>query len=206
VQVRRILGIDPGSRITGYGIVDVIISPGKANQVRHVTHGVLTLSKTGGRQGVELEDRLLGIHRGLEAIFKEFRPAIMAIERVFFAKNAVSALKLGQARGAAILSGAIHGLEIVEYSPTEVKMVVTGSGAADKQQVAKMLQLLMGAQTFSTPDASDGLALAVCHAQRLASSGSAKDVIAAAFGKKARRKSVSLAEAVGLGNRPEKKF
>jgi crossover junction endodeoxyribonuclease RuvC len=93
----------------------------------------------------------------------------MSIERVFFAKNAVSALKLGQARGALILSAAIHGLTVEEYSPSEVKSYVVGNGQADKFQVAKMVEFWIGKQNFVTSDASDGLALAICHAQILGS-------------------------------------
>ncbi len=96
----------------------------------------------------------------------------MSIERVFFAKNAVSALKLGQARGAAILTAMIHGLKVVEYSPTEMKSMIVGHGRADKDQVARMLEILLGKQDFATSDASDGLALALCHARAIGSSNS----------------------------------
>ena len=160
----RILGVDPGSRLTGYGCIDMI-----GNQLRVVTHGTLKLSNTSGKATIALEERLLSIHQGLSAVIREFKPEILVIEKVFFAKNAVSALKLGQARGAAILTGMIHGLKISEYSPTEVKSAVAGHGAADKEQVAKMIQILVGKQVFSTPDASDGLALAICHAYTLGS-------------------------------------
>lgn len=166
----RILGIDPGSRLTGYGVVDLIQGAGQRRVIRHVTHGTLRLSNTGGKSVIPLEHRLLLIHEGLCEIIQQHKPTVMAIERVFFAKNAVSALKLGQARGATILCGAIHGLEIVEYSPSEVKSALTGHGHADKDQVAKMVQLLLGniPLDFVTSDASDGLALAVCHAHQLA--------------------------------------
>lgn len=160
----RILGIDPGSRLTGWGCVDMT-----GNQLKHVAHGTLRLSNTGGKSVIPLENRLLLIHKGLTEVIEKYRPTVMSIERVFFAKNAISALKLGQARGAAILSGAIHNLSIVEYSPTEVKAIVVGHGHAEKQQVAKMIQLLTGCGEFATSDASDGLALAICHAQMLIS-------------------------------------
>lgn len=137
----------------------------------HVTHGTLRLSNTGGKAVIPLEQRLLSIHRGLTEIIEEYRPTILSVERVFFAKNAVSALKLGQARGAVILSGAIHGLEIAEYSPSEVKAAIVGHGQADKVQVARMVELLLGKQTFVTSDASDGLALAICHAQMVQLNG-----------------------------------
>src|SRR5581483_549145 len=134
---------------------------------RHVAHGTLRLSNTGGRAVIPLEQRLLSIYQGLSEVIREHQPQIMVVERVFFAKNAVSALKLGQARGAVILSGALHSLEIVEYSPSEVKAALVGHGQADKQQVAKMVELLVGCREFETSDASDGVALAICHAQRL---------------------------------------
>jgi len=158
----RILGIDPGSRLCGYGLVDC--DP-NLKRIRHVAHGTLRLANTGGKAVIPLERRLLSIHEGLTQIISEYKPTILSVERVFFAKNAVSALKLGQARGAVILSGAIHGLEIAEYSPSEVKSALVGHGQADKYQVAKMVEVLLGKQKFATSDASDGLALAICHAQ-----------------------------------------
>ena len=155
----RILGVDPGSRLTGYGCVDWV-----GRYLRPVTHGTLRLSNTSGKATVPLEDRLLLIFEGLSKVIKDYKPQIMVVERVFFAKNAVSALKLGQARGVVVLTGKVHSLEIVEYSPTQVKQAITGHGQADKEQVAKMVQILVGKQEFKTADASDALALAICHA------------------------------------------
>lgn len=192
IQKIRILGIDPGSRLTGYGIVDVT-----GNQIQHVAHGTLKLAATGGRQEVPLEQRLLDIHRGLTEVIETFRPEIMSIERVFFAKNAVSALKLGQARGAAILCGAIHGLKVVEYSPTEVKSTIVGHGQADKDQVARMLQMMLGKQEFATSDASDGLALAVCHARITGTHSSLMVVPQNTLTKSKTKKKMSLAESLG---------
>src|SRR6266496_1701480 len=125
----RILGVDPGSRLTGFGCIDVLP---KGNQLKHVAHGTLRLSNTGGRAVIPLEQRLLSIYEGLSGVILEHRPQILVIEKVFFAKNAVSALKLGQARGAAILTGMIHSLSIVEYSASEIKQSVAGHGQADK--------------------------------------------------------------------------
>src|SRR4051794_40887766 len=188
----RILGVDPGSRLTGYGCVDLA-----GNQLRHVTHGTLRLSNTGGKAVIPLEERLLSIYEGLSAVIQEFRPRILSIEKIFFAKNAVSALKLGQARGAAILTGKIHSLNIVEYSPTEVKQVVTGYGRSDKEQVAKMVQIMIGPQNFSTFDASDGLALAICHA--LFARAPSRSMSCLLQSKASRRKKkLSLAESVGV--------
>jgi crossover junction endodeoxyribonuclease RuvC len=192
----RILGVDPGSRLTGYGCVDLV-----GNQLRHVCSGTLRLSNTGGKAVIPLEERLLSIYEGLTQVILEYKPRILSIEKVFFAKNAVSALKLGQARGAAILTGRIHGLEIVEYSPAEVKQSVVGHGSADKTQVARMVAVLTGQQTFATSDASDGLALAICHAHRAClGSPRAQDLskaLNAASGQRP-RKSRSLAESLGI--------
>lgn len=202
----RILGIDPGSRLTGYGCVDWI-----GNQLHVVTHGTLKLANTSGKATVPLEVRLLSIYQGLSDIIQQTRPDVLVVEKVFFAKNAVSALKLGQARGAVILTGMIHSLEIVEYSPTEVKQAIVGQGHADKNQVAKMLQLLVGQQAFETSDASDGLALAICHAHFIrsyAQTASAHKTPAAmayaqalqsASGRR-KKKGNSLADALGISS------
>src|SRR6478735_4380629 len=96
----RILGVDPGSRLTGYGIIDVL-----GNQMVHVASGTLRLSNTGGKAVIPLEERLLSIYEGLSEVIAAHKPQVMSVERVFFAKNAVSALKLGQARRAVILTG-----------------------------------------------------------------------------------------------------
>ncbi len=157
----RILGIDPGSRLTGYGCIDLA-----GSQLRHVSHGTLKLMDAAVSGELPFEERLLALHHLLSEVILEHRPQVVAIEKVFFAKNAVSALKLGQARGAAILTAMIHSLSIVEYSVTEVKQALVGHGRADKSQVAKMVQVLIGAREFETWDASDGLALAICHAHR----------------------------------------
>lgn len=162
----RILGVDPGSRLTGYGCIDC-----EGGSISLVAHGTLKLANTHGRATIPLENRLLGIYEGLSKVIQEYQPQILSVEKVFFAKNAVSALKLGQARGAVLLTGMIHSLRVVEYSATEVKHVLVGHGRAEKEQVARMLQLMMGSLQFTTTDASDGLALAVCHALSLKNQG-----------------------------------
>jgi crossover junction endodeoxyribonuclease RuvC len=191
----RILGVDPGSRLTGYGCVDLV-----GNNLRHVTHGTLRLSNTSGKAVIPLEERLLSIYEGLSEVILQYKPQILSVEKVFFAKNAVSALKLGQARGAAILTGMIHSLTIAEYSPTEVKQMVVGHGRADKDQVARTIQLLFGKQEFVTSDASDGLALAICHAYAVrsptTSSSSLAEALRSLSGKR-NKKRLSMAEAVG---------
>lgn len=187
----RILGIDPGSRITGYGCLDFV-----GGRLVHVESGIFKLASTSGKATVSLDKRLVLLHELLSAVIKKLSPTSMVIEKVFFAENALSALKLGQARGAAMLIGGLHGLEIVEYSPTEVKSSVVGHGRADKEQVAKMVRLLTGVQSFETTDASDALALAICHAQRV-SSGFGRIGSAAGIASKRRRGS-SMADALGL--------
>lgn len=158
----KILGIDPGSRLLGYGCVEKT-----GNQIRVVTHGTIRLFHR-EYQKIPVDEttpsRLREIYEELSKIIQLHRPSILVVEKVFFAKNAVSALKLGQARGVVLLTGALHDLEIVEYSVTEVKNWITGHGRADKEQVSKMLQLYLGNQEFETPDASDALALAAAHA------------------------------------------
>jgi crossover junction endodeoxyribonuclease RuvC len=192
----RILGVDPGSRLTGYGVIDVA-----GSQIHPITHGTLKIASTSGKATMPLEERLLSIHQGLSAVIQEFRPQILVIEKVFFAKNAVSALKLGQARGAAILTGMIHSLSIVEYSPSEVKQIVVGHGQADKEQVAKMVQLLVGQQKFDTSDASDALALAICHAHTARTvRGRGADyakALQAASGRRSKKR-MTLAESLGI--------
>jgi crossover junction endodeoxyribonuclease RuvC len=192
MQAQRILGVDPGSRLTGYGCVDLV-----GNQLQHVGNGTLRLSNTGGKATIPLETRLHSIYVGLSEVIERFRPQVLCVEKVFFAKNAVSALKLGQARGVVLLTGKLHGLQIEEYSPSEVKQTVVGHGLADKAQVAAMVGLLLGIQgrEFATSDASDALALAICHAHRAGFGGAAQRPLADF---KRGPKGRSLAETLGL--------
>lgn len=148
-----ILGIDPGSRITGYGVVQT-----EGAQVQYVASGCI---RTG--EG-ELQDRLLAVYRGVSEIIRSYAPVTMGIERVFLARNADSALKLGQARGAAIVAGAEAGLPVFEYTATQVKQSVAGAGGADKQQVQMMVMHLLKLTQKPQIDASDALAIALCHA------------------------------------------
>ena len=157
-----ILGVDPGSRLLGYGLVEK-----NGNQIKVVDHGTIELYHK-EYKNIPVDEttpsRLKEIHLRLSEVIQQYRPQVVAVEKVFFAKNAISALKLGQARGVVLLTAAIHDLEIYEYSVTEVKSMITGHGRADKEQVAKMLNLMLGARDFATADASDALALAVAHA------------------------------------------
>jgi crossover junction endodeoxyribonuclease RuvC len=147
-----VLGIDPGSRITGYGLVAV-----DGNRHRYVDSGCI---RTGGG---ELADRLARIHEGLVTIIRTHRPEEAAIERVFMHRSAESALKLGQARGAAMLTAVTEGLPVSEYAAPQVKQAVTGTGRADKAQVAHMVQVMLGIRGTLQADAADALAIAICH-------------------------------------------
>lgn len=150
----RILGIDPGSRITGFGVVNVL-SNGK---LQYVTSGCVRVGK-----GV-LGDRLKTIYDGIHEIISSFQPGTVAIEKIFLARNADSALKLGQARGVAITAGANNALPISEYTARQIKRAVVGKGAADKRQVQHMVKVLLELSGLPQADAADALACAICHA------------------------------------------
>jgi len=151
---RRILGVDPGSLKTGYGVVDL-----KGNSVAAVAWGVIRLD-----DGDSFPDRLYKIHSELSRLILLYKPSEAAVEKVFLAKNASSALKLGQARGAAIVTCRASGLAVFEYSAKEIKQAATGYGAAPKEQVAGMVARLLGLHGPVPPDASDALAMAFCRA------------------------------------------
>lgn len=150
----RVLGIDPGSRITGYGIIEKI-----GNRLVHVDNGAI---HTDSHR--EFAFRLHKIYEGLSRVIEEYRPDAMAVEQVFLAHNAQSALKLGQARGAAIVAGVNAGLPVSEYTAMQVKQAVVGYGHARKEQVQQMVKSLLNLPEIAQADASDALAVAVCHA------------------------------------------
>jgi crossover junction endodeoxyribonuclease RuvC len=150
----RIVGIDPGSERTGYGCVE---TDGRRHQL--IACGAITAAA-----GDPFPIRLARIHRELASLFAKTRPDCVAVESVFHAVNARSALKLGHARGVALLAAVEAGCEIVEYTPAEVKRAVVGYGRAEKRQVQQMIKLLLGlARPPSSSDASDALAVAICH-------------------------------------------
>ncbi|WP_440864372.1 crossover junction endodeoxyribonuclease RuvC [Symbiopectobacterium purcellii] len=147
-----ILGIDPGSRITGYGIIRQ-----QGRQLSYVGSGCI-------RTGVDdLPTRLKLIYAGVSEIITQFQPDCLAIEQVFMAKNADSALKLGQARGVAIVAGVNRGLPIFEYAARQVKQTVVGTGAAEKSQVQHMVRTLLKLSANPQADAADALAIAITH-------------------------------------------
>jgi crossover junction endodeoxyribonuclease RuvC len=156
-----ILGLDPGSRRTGYGLVQL-----RAGQPLHVAHGCIDVSgaRTADRAG-GLAARLRQIYEAVSELVVTHRPAEIAIERVFLHKNADSALKLGQARGVALCAAIALGAAAHEYAPRAIKQAVTGYGGAEKGQVGHMIALLLQLDTAPAPDAADALAIALCHAQ-----------------------------------------
>lgn len=156
----RILAIDPGSRITGFGIIDV-----QGQRIEYVDSGCIRLPD------VVLAERLKNIYINVSELLTRYQPQEFAIEEVFLAKNANSALKLGQARGAAIVAAAMAGLSVAEYAAKRVKQSVVGSGSADKEQVQQMVQLLLKLDKAPQADAADALAIAMCHAHTRTSSG-----------------------------------
>ncbi|WP_375055416.1 crossover junction endodeoxyribonuclease RuvC [Zobellella sp. DQSA1] len=147
-----ILGIDPGSRITGYGVVRQT-----GNQMEYLGSGCIRMADD------ELAPRLKRIYDGVSEIILQFRPGLFAIEQVFMARNPDSALKLGQARGAAIVAAANAGLEVAEYSARQIKQAVVGQGGADKTQVQHMVCKLLNLPGTPQADAADALAVALCH-------------------------------------------
>lgn len=149
----RILGIDPGSRLTGFGIID-----SKKQQLVFVTCGCIRL------QAEAMPVRLQEIYTSIDQIVQQYHPTVLAIEQVFMHNNANSALKLGQARGVAIVSCVQHGLSVYEYAPNQIKQVVVGQGHAHKEQVQHMVKALLCLSDLPQTDAADALAVAICHA------------------------------------------
>lgn len=150
----RVLGIDPGSRITGFGVVQVL----RNGRLQYVSSGCIRAPAR------ELAERLQAIFSGVNEIIAVYQPTIITAERVFMARNADSALKLGQARGAALCAGINAGLSVSEYSATEIKSAVVGRGRADKRQVQHMVRALLDLNRAPPADAADALACAICHA------------------------------------------
>jgi crossover junction endodeoxyribonuclease RuvC len=157
VEPIRILGIDPGSRFCGYGVVE----RGGVGRVRYVECGVVEPLRTASMQA-----RLTEIYAGLREVIEELRPTHVAVEGVFHGVNARSALQLGHSRGVALLAAGQSALEVFEYAPATVKRQVAGNGAASKQQVQAMVRHLCALKRAPRLDASDALAVAICHAFR----------------------------------------
>jgi crossover junction endodeoxyribonuclease RuvC len=150
----RILGIDPGTRITGYGLIEK-----RGNRLIHIDNGAIYT-----RAENSLSDRLQIIYNGLCRVIEQYVPQAVAVEQIFVAKNALSALKLGHARGVAMLAGVNASLPVTEYSAVQVKSAVVGYGKAGKTQVQQMVRVLLNLPEIAQEDASDALAVAICHA------------------------------------------
>ena len=147
-----VLGIDPGTAALGYGIVEAT-----RGSLREIDHGCLETSPDSG-----LPDRLLAIHRLVDGLLATHAPDVLAVERLFFSRNVQTAFGVGQARGVVLLAAAQHGVPVVEATPNEVKSAVAGYGAADKEQVQRMVQVVLGMASLPRPDdAADALAIAV---------------------------------------------
>ena len=154
-----VLGIDPGTATTGYGLVKMFPD----GHYQAVAYGVLTTpAKT------PLAERLLMLHDSLRALLHQYSPDGVAVEKLFFQRNVTTAMSVGQARGVILLTLAQHGLTVAEYTPNEIKEAVTGYGSADKIQMQRMVQMLLLLETVPKPDdAADALAVALCHAQHM---------------------------------------
>ncbi|NOZ56348.1 MAG: crossover junction endodeoxyribonuclease RuvC [Calditrichaeota bacterium] len=153
----RVLAIDPGTAVAGYAVLDW-----RSGQVEVLSAGVIRLKP---RQ--PLSERLVVLHDRVDELIRTYHPGTLAIEDVFFARNARSVLKLGEARGVVIVAAARQGLEIAQYSPAEVKQAIVGHGAASKEQVQRMVATLLGLSDIPKPnDVADALAIALCHCHR----------------------------------------
>ena len=150
----RILGIDPGLRRTGWGVIDI-----DGNRLIYVGCGSVE-----SREAAPLAERLLAIHEGLARVLGDFKPLEAAVEQTFVNRDGASTLKLGQARGVAMLAPAMFGISVAEYAPNQVKKTVVGAGHADKQQIAMMLKILLPKAEPPSADAADALAIAITHA------------------------------------------
>ena len=150
----RLLGIDPGLRFTGWGVIEV-----EGNRLRHVADGVVA---TDGEAAVP--ERLRALHEALIALIAEWRPHEAAVEETYVNRNGAATLKLGYARGVALLAPALAGIPVAEYGAKSVKMAVVGTGGADKVQVQVMVRRLLPGGAIRRADAADALAVAICHA------------------------------------------
>jgi len=154
----RVIGIDPGTVVCGYGVIDSVGSKMKA-----VDFGAVRV-----RGEATFPERLVQIHRGLVEVIERNKPEVASIERLFVGKSVKSAMVTGEGRGIAVLTAALAGLPVHEYTPAEVKKAVVGAGGAHKTQVQEMVRIILGLEKVPRPqDAADALAIAICHCQRL---------------------------------------
>jgi len=153
----RILGIDPGSHITGYGIIEK-----KGNHLQHVIHGEIKSKKDS-----LLSTMLISIYQQISAVIEQNMPQAIALENIFYGKNVRSLIKQAQVRGVVIFTGADKGMPVFEYSPLEVKKAVVGYGRAEKRQVQIMVKAILNLTDLPSEDAADALATSICHANFL---------------------------------------
>lgn len=151
----RVLGVDPGTTVTGCGVIER-----RGSAVVHVWHGVV---RPGARQS--LPGKLAAIHAALVDLCRRFAPDVLALEKNFVGRNVQSAFRLGEVRGVAMLAAASAGVPVAEYAPAEVKLAVTGGGRAEKIQVARAIARELAIAEVASPDAADALAIALCHVQ-----------------------------------------
>jgi crossover junction endodeoxyribonuclease RuvC len=157
VYERCVLGVDPGTAITGYGVV----AEDQDGEFVLLACGVI---RTEAHTPMHL--RLLELFRDLQALIKEFQPDEMAVEKLFFGRNVTTAISVGQARGSILLAAALAELDVIEYTPAEIKQAISGYGNADKEQVQEMVRQLLDLEQAPQPDdAADGVAIAICHLQ-----------------------------------------
>lgn len=155
----RIIGIDPGTGILGFGLIDI----DKRNKAHLVDAGVI-------RTPVKEDNsvRLLTIYDELTSIIKEFKPEQMSVEKLFFAQNVTTAMTVAQARGVVLLCGQQHGLKLAEYTPLQIKQALTGYGRADKKQMQEMVRVILGLKEVPKPDdCADALGAAICHSMNV---------------------------------------
>jgi crossover junction endodeoxyribonuclease RuvC len=149
----RVLGIDPGSQVTGYGVVEKVKSG-----LSHIAHGEIRPGK-----GASLSVCLQSIYDGLQEVIRQSAPEALAIEQIFYGKNIKSLIRQGHVRGVAILAGKHMGIPVYEYSPLEIKKAIVGYGRAEKAQVQMMAKAILKLPELPPPDAADALAVAICH-------------------------------------------
>jgi len=186
----RVLGIDPGLRNLGWGIIDVA-----GSRLTHVANGICHSAP--GQGDGDLAARLLSLHNQLTVVVRLYSPDAAAVENTFVNKDAVATLKLGQARGIALLVPAQAGLEVGEYAPNAVKKTVVGVGHAAKAQVDHMVRIHLPGVQIEGPDAADALAIAICHAHHLQSAGRLQAALTKASGVRATGARVAGARVAG---------
>ncbi|HUW58861.1 MAG TPA: crossover junction endodeoxyribonuclease RuvC [Planctomycetota bacterium] len=154
----RVIGIDPGTLVCGWGVIDA-----EGSRMKAVQFGAVRV-----KDDMTFPERLVHIHRGLAEVIREHRPEAAAVERLFVGKNVKSAMRTGEGRGIAVLTAALEGLPVHEYTPAEVKKAVATTGRAHKTQVQEMVRIILGLEKIPKPqDAADALAIAICHCQRV---------------------------------------